>query len=127
LQGPDSTRGISWREMTREQLKKEIRTRIQAGAPQGVVNAELQLRYAISFSPLALVILGIPLGLVLERGGRGVGFGASLGVVFGYYLLLIWGLTMAEKDSWPAIPALWMANIVAVVAGLALYRIKLNK
>lgn len=123
---PDSARDQSWREMSVARLKKEIASRRQTGVSSGPAKAELNLRFAIAFSPLAMALLGIPLGITLERGGRGVGFGASIGVLFFYYLLLILGLNLAEKDAMPALPALWLANVFTSAIGIFLYRRRLR-
>jgi lipopolysaccharide export system permease protein len=125
--GASGSRGQSWRELTLDQLKEAMRARREAGQSAGPVAAELHLRFAISFSALALALLGVPLGIALEKGGRGVGFGASLGVVFAYYLVLILGLTLAEKEALPPLPALWAANVLTAAVGIALYRRRLLK
>jgi lipopolysaccharide export LptBFGC system permease protein LptF len=114
-------RGQTWREMDFQQLRKEIRQRKTQGLPTGEAEAELHLRLAVALSPLALALLGIPLGMTLERGGRGIGFGASVGVLFVYYLLLIMGLNLAERGALPAMPALWIANGFMALVGLTLY------
>ncbi len=120
-------RDQSWRELTVSQLREEIKKRKASAIPTAPISAELNLRFAISFSALALAMLGIPLGIALEKGGRGVGFGASLGVVFAYYLLLMLGLTLAERNSFPATPALWIANVVTGLIGVYLYRKRLQR
>jgi lipopolysaccharide export system permease protein len=120
--GGASARDQSWREMSVGRLRKEIEARRRDRVSSGPAEAEMHLRFAIAFAPLALALLGIPLGITMERGGRGVGFGASLAVVFFYYLLLILGLNLAEKDALPAAPALWLANLFMVGAGAFLYR-----
>src|SRR5262249_25350335 len=117
----------SWREYTSNQLKRELKNRPDPSTPRGPVAAELNLRRAISFAPFALTFLGIPLGMILERGGRGIGFGASLVVVFLYYLLLILGLNLAEKEALPAVPALWTANVVTLAIGLLIFRARLSR
>lgn len=115
-------RGKSLREMTAPDLQDEVgRLRLE-GLPSGRAEAEFALRYAISFAPAAMALLGIPLGLTLERGGRGVGLGASLIVVFGYYLILILSINLAERQVIPAFPGIWAAN--ALTAGLGLFLIK---
>lgn len=118
---PSDNRNRSWRERTSGELERELKKR-PGGPERSEIRAEYHLRYAISFAPLALALLGISLGMTLERGGRGVGFGAAVGVLFTYYLLLILGLNLAEKEALPAFPALWMANSVALAAGLLLSR-----
>jgi lipopolysaccharide export LptBFGC system permease protein LptF len=115
----------SLRERTSGDLTAEMRRRAQAGQPDSDLRAEYHLRFAVSFAPLALSLLGISLGMTLERGGRGVGFGAAVGVIFVYYVLLILGLHLAEKGAVPALPALWAANAVSLAAGLVLYRRRL--
>jgi lipopolysaccharide export system permease protein len=116
---PADDRSRSWRERTSGELRRAVR---EGGPAAAEARAEYHLRVAISFAPLALSLLGMSLGMTLERGGRGVGFGAAVGVLFVYYLLLILGLNLAEKGSLPAFPALWMANGTALLAGAVLYR-----
>ncbi|MBI4396348.1 MAG: LptF/LptG family permease [Elusimicrobia bacterium] len=123
----EKQRGRSWREFSVPELRLEIQKRKETGNTSGEVEAEMHLRFAIAFSPLALALLGIPLGIALERGGRGVGFGASIGVLFMYYLLLIMGLNLAEKNVLPALPALWIANTAMLALGAFLYRKRLMR
>lgn len=122
FQGALNARDRGWREYTTPGLRKEILRREKRRQSASDLEAELHLRYALAFAPLALALVGVPLGLTLERGGRGVGFGASLGVLFVYYLLLVMGLNVAEKGKWPALPALWTANAAALAVGAALFR-----
>lgn len=125
--GEAGGRDRSWRELSVAQLREEIRRRKADGLSPGPVSAEMHLRFAIAASPLALALLGIPLGIALEKGGRGVGFGASIGVLFLYYLLLIFGLNLAEKDALPALPALWLPNLFMGAVGLILYHRRLRQ
>jgi LPS export ABC transporter permease LptF len=118
---PVDPRSRSWRELTSRELSEEIRRRRAENGPAGEVLAEYHLRIAVAFAPLALALLGISLGITMERGGRGVGFGAATGVLFGYYLLLTLGLSLADRQAMPAFPALWMANAATLLAGGILY------
>jgi lipopolysaccharide export system permease protein len=122
FQAPLMDRSRGWREYTTPGLQKEIDRRETLHLPVSALEAEKHLRYAMAFAPLALALIGVPFGLTLERGGRGVGFGASLGILFFYYLLLVMGLNVAEKGSWPAGPALWIANTVTATVGIFLFR-----
>jgi len=91
------------------------------------LKSELQLRHAIALAPLALVILGIPIGMVLERGGKTMGFGATVAVLFAYYLALVLGLSFAERGKCPIVPSVWMADLLCVVFGIMLFRRMLSK
>jgi lipopolysaccharide export LptBFGC system permease protein LptF len=127
MQMAPGAKSQSWREYTSRELQEELRARRGTALPAGPVAAEINLRTSIAFAPLALTMLGIPLGMILERGGRGIGFGASMVVVFLYYLLLILGLNLAEKEALPAVPALWAANAITGAIGAAIFKIRLSK
>lgn len=117
-----SPRDRGRRELSARELGQEIDRRRSRGLPLGELTAEFHLRFALAFAPIALALIGIPLGMTLERGGRGVGFGAAIGVIFIYYLLLVMGMNLAERETLPALPALWLANIVTSAVGVILYR-----
>jgi LPS export ABC transporter permease LptF len=123
----ENTRSRGWREMSQADLRREAASRRALGLPTGPVEAERHLRWAMAFAPLAFALVGTPLGVSLERGGGGVGFGAALGVMFAYYLFLMLGLSLAEKGTWPAGPALWLANTVTAGVAAVLIRRKFGR
>jgi lipopolysaccharide export system permease protein len=127
FQGALNARDRGWREYTTPGLLKEIHRRRSRRIATSDIEAEMHLRYALAFAPLCLALVGIPLGMTLERGGRGVGFGAAMGVLFLYYLLLVMGLNVAEKGKWPALPALWVGNLTALAVGAELFRRRLTR
>ena len=107
-----------FRNISTPELKALIKSNQRKGFKTNALEAENSLRYAISFAPLALLLIGIPLATTLKRGGRAFSMGISLIVIFIYYLVLIFGLTMAEKGMMPAHPALWIANALCFIVGL---------
>lgn len=125
LQIPSDARSRNWREYSNKELHREISRRTIEHLPVGELNSEYHLRFALAFAPLAFALIGIPLGMTIERGGRGVGFGAAVGVLFFYYLALVMGMNLADRESIPPFPALWMANGLATIAGLILFRKRL--
>ena len=125
LQMASDARSRNWREYKNVELRREISRRTLLQIPSGEIKSEYHLRFALAFAPLALALIGIPLGMTIERGGRGVGFGAAVGVLFFYYLLLVMGMNLADRETIPALPALWMANTVATIVGLILFRKRL--
>lgn len=126
LVNPSDARSRNWREYTNVELRREINRRAIEHLPVGELNSEYHLRFALAFAPLALALIGIPLGMTLERGGRGVGFGAAVGVLFFYYLVLVMGMNLADRETLPPVPALWMANAVTTLVGLILFRKRLS-
>jgi lipopolysaccharide export system permease protein len=84
------------------------------------LNVEIQKKFALSFACFVFVLFGPPIALRFPRGGVGVTLGVSI-VVFGlYYICLMAGETLADKGRLPAPVAMWIANVVFSLIGLAL-------
>jgi lipopolysaccharide export system permease protein len=124
--GPANS-SIDIHDMTSNELSKTLRG---GQAQSGLIHeleSEIELRHAIALAPLALGILGIPIGMALERGGKTMGFGATAAVLFGYYLALVLGLSLAERGKCPAEMSVWMANLLCMGGGVVLFRRMLSK
>lgn len=81
---------------------------------------EIHKKFALSFACLVFVLFGPPIALRFPRGGVGVTIGVSI-VVFGlYYVCLMGGEALADKGRLPAYVAMWIANVIFAVAGIAL-------
>jgi lipopolysaccharide export system permease protein len=84
------------------------------------LNVEIQKKFALSFACFVFVLFGPPIALRFPRGGVGVTLGVSI-VVFGlYYICLMAGETLADKGRLPPPVAMWIANVVFAIVGLAL-------
>lgn len=77
---------------------------------------EVHKRMVIPAATVVLALLGFPLGIRNRRGGKGFGFIASLGIVMVYYVLLSNGELLALSGTLPAWLAMWMPNIVLIIA-----------
>jgi lipopolysaccharide export system permease protein len=81
---------------------------------------EIHKKFALSFACLVFVLFGPPIALRFPRGGVGVTIGVSI-VVFGlYYVCLMGGEALADKGRLPAYVAMWIANVIFALAGIAL-------
>jgi lipopolysaccharide export system permease protein len=66
------------------------------------------------------ILVGAPIALRFPRGGVGLVIGVSL-VIFGiYYIGLIAGESLADKDIVPPFLAMWAANILLTIVGVFL-------
>jgi lipopolysaccharide export system permease protein len=84
---------------------------------------QLHRRLALPVAPLLFALVGIPLGMRRSRGARSWGVLICALLVFAYYLLLSFGIFLAEENAVPASLALWMPNFAfAVIAVPLLYR-----
>ena len=84
------------------------------------LSVEIHKKFALAFACLVFVLFGPPIALRFPRGGVGVTLGVSL-IVFGlYYICLMAGEALADKGKLPAYVAMWMANALFGVIGIAL-------
>lgn len=81
---------------------------------------EYHKKFSIPFACFALGLIGIPLGLMVKRSGKMIGFGIGLAVIVIYYLLLQAGQTAGVDDVLSPIFAMWLPNIVIGIFGIAL-------
>ncbi|MHB9154916.1 MAG: LptF/LptG family permease [Endomicrobiales bacterium] len=112
----------SLREMTGTQLKAEMVSYRKKNLPTNFLENEYWLRWVLSLAPLVFTLVGIPLAIVTERGGKSIGFGLSLGVIFAYYLLLVTGINIGEKGVFPSRFILWLPNAATFIAGVFLWK-----
>ncbi|MBI3293025.1 MAG: LptF/LptG family permease [Elusimicrobia bacterium] len=106
------------------ELSAQLREAVHAHQPTQHLRTELHLRNVVAVTPFIFIMLGIGLGLKVERGSRAMGFGISLLVVLGYYLLLITGITFSERGISPPPIALWAPNLISLgLAVLLMWRV----
>ena len=80
----------------------------------------IQQRFAIPFACIAFAIVGSALGTTPQRTSASRGFGISVLVIFGYYLLMSVGDALGLSHIIPPWFAAWLPTIVAITAGLLL-------
>ena len=79
---------------------------------------EYHKKFSIPFACLVFGLIGVPLGLMVKRSGKMVGFGIGLGLILVYYLLLQVGQDTGRSGVLPPGFATWLPNIVIGVLGL---------
>ena len=82
---------------------------------------DLNEKFAIPFSCLIFSLLGIPLGMKSHRSVRARGFTIGIVLVLLYYLLRIFGDTMAETGRLSPFVGAWLPNFVFAIAGVFLF------
>ena len=78
---------------------------------------EYHKKFSIPFACFVFGLIGVPLGLVVKRSGKMVGFGIGLGLVLVYYLLLQVGQDTGRSGVLPAGFAIWLPNLVIGLLG----------
>lgn len=79
---------------------------------------EYHKKFSIPFACLAFGLIGVPLGLMVKRSGKMVGFGVGLGLIVVYYLLLQLGQETGRNGILSPGFAMWLPNIVIGFLGV---------
>ncbi len=79
---------------------------------------EYHKKFSIPFACFVFGLIGVPLGLVVKRSGKMVGFGIGLGLVLVYYMLLQIGRYTGQQGILPPGFAIWLPNLVIGLLGL---------
>ncbi|MEO0071720.1 MAG: LptF/LptG family permease [candidate division WOR-3 bacterium] len=100
----------------REFRKDEIRTRLRYRNLEMVrFLTELQKRFSLAFSCLLFLFFGVPVGLLLRRGGIGTGFIVGLIFFAFYYVMLVGGEHFAENGRVTPFLGMWLPNLILVI------------
>jgi lipopolysaccharide export system permease protein len=90
----------------------------------GELRRQLYQRISLSLSCLAFTLIAIPLALIIRPSGKSVGFAISFALLFVYFIMLKWGVTLLEQNSPFGVIATFSPNIL--LGGLGLYLIFLQ-
>lgn len=72
---------------------------------------EIHKKFSLPVACILFVLLGAPLGVLARKGGFVVGISLSFGFFLIYYLLLIGGEEMADRNIVSAAVGMWSANV----------------
>ncbi|HDR06538.1 MAG TPA: YjgP/YjgQ family permease [Candidatus Coatesbacteria bacterium] len=92
---------------------------------QGEVNrytVEIAKKYSISFACITFVLVGAPLGVMIRRSGKGVGFVTSIGFFIFYWVCLVGGEALGDRGILEPWLAMWLPNIVFLGLAAAFMR-----
>jgi lipopolysaccharide export LptBFGC system permease protein LptF len=100
------------------------RARTDAGAtlPPTVYEVEIQKKFAIAAGCVILALAAAALAIRFPRGGGKLVLAASSLVFMGYYLLMVAGEDLADRQLLSPLVAMWMANVVLLAFALLIVR-----
>jgi len=81
---------------------------------------EIYKKYSIPFACIVFVLIGAPLGIMARRGNIAVGGGISLIFFIIYWIFLIGGEELADRDMLSPFLSMWLANFIVGAFGLYL-------
>lgn len=98
---------------------RDLESKAQITSPYYV---EMHKRFALPMAALVFVLVGFPLGIRSQRGGRAVALASSFVIVVAYYILFTALEGMALSRRLPAALAIWLPNLLFSALGVILLR-----
>ncbi len=83
------------------------------------LRVEIYKKYSIPFACIVFVLIGAPLGILARRGNMAIGGGISLIFFIIYWIFLIGGEELADRDMLSPFLSMWLANFI--VGGFGVY------
>jgi lipopolysaccharide export system permease protein len=112
------------RDAMTQDASSEARSRAARGvALQQTVNrfeVEIHKKLAIAFACIVFTLIGPPLALRFPRGGVGLVIGGSTVIFSVYWVGLIAGESLADRQVAEPMVTMWLANVVFLAAGILL-------
>lgn len=109
-------------ELTMKELRAEIDIMKTQFVNTNKLEAELYQRVSVPMASLVFALVGIPLGLQPNRNSSSAGFAMSVIIIFFYYALMTMGNALARSGALAPMLAVWIPNIVGLLAGGFLIR-----
>ncbi|MFQ5561304.1 MAG: LPS export ABC transporter permease LptF [Nitrospinota bacterium] len=107
-QGSKSYKGRQ--EMSVTELKSEIRRLEKEDKDANLLRVEIHAKYAVPFACIAFGILGAPLGIRVNRSGKGASLGVGVVIMVLNYILLVAGRSIGANGILPPIFSMWIPN-----------------
>lgn len=115
------------RDMTAKEIRQRIKEYKEEQFNTDFLKVELHQKKSIPFACLAFSLIGVPLAIIIRKGGRSIGFGLSLALIFVYYLLLIGGGAVGKRGIINPSISVWIPNIFLGGIGIILIARKVGR
>ncbi len=81
---------------------------------------EIHKKFSLPVACILFILLGSPLGVLAKKGGFVVGVSLSFGFFLIYYIMLIGGEEIADRNILEPWVAMWLPNLILLVVALYL-------
>ncbi|MFY0653970.1 MAG: LptF/LptG family permease [Cyclobacteriaceae bacterium] len=110
--------------LTIDELEEYITVLKGRGSDEvAVYEIEKYIRYMLPYAAMILTLIGISVSAEKSRGGTGFKVALGFLIAFVYLILFVLAKAIAEAGSISnTVLAIWMPNIIGLIAGLVLYR-----
>ena len=83
---------------------------------------EIHKKFTLAIACILFTLVGAPLGILVRNGGMTIASGLSIAFFLIYYILLIWGEQLADRNLINPGLGSWLPNIVLFISGMIILK-----
>ena len=88
---------------------------------------EIHKKFTLALACVLFTMVGAPLGILVRNGGMTIASGLSIVFFLVYYILLIWGEQLADRNLLNPGLGSWLPNIILFISGMVILKLSNKK
>jgi lipopolysaccharide export system permease protein len=88
---------------------------------------EIHKKFTLAIACILFTLVGAPLGILVRNGGMTIASGLSIAFFLIYYILLIWGEQLADRNLLNPGLGSWLPNIILFFSGMIILKLSNKK
>ena len=88
---------------------------------------EIHKKFTLAIACILFTLVGAPLGILVRSGGMTIASGLSIAFFLIYYILLIWGEQLADRNLLNPGLGSWLPNIILFLSGMIILKLSNKK
>ena len=84
---------------------------------------EIHKKFTLALACILFTMVGAPLGILVRNGGMTIASGLSIAFFLVYYILLIWGEQLADRNLINPGLGSWLPNIILFISGIIVLKL----
>lgn len=108
-------------EMTAKELRRYLALFSTGGAAAMRFAVEYHRKFAVPFAAAVFALIAAPLSIHTEQGGRFLGAGLGVVLLFIYYVAMSISRAMGGVGALPPVLSAWLPNVLFAVCGIMLW------
>ena len=85
---------------------------------------EIHKKFAIPIASIIFLLIGAPLGIKMQGGNMAVSLSISLIFFILYYILIVGGEQLADKNLFNPTLSMWLPNVIVLAFGFLILKFK---